>query len=354
MSFGRVVAQTSGRPAEQARVNPLFAASLIVRDEADVLPACLESLVGVVDEIHVHDTGSLDGTPEIAARFGAVVTHGAWRSDFAAARNEAQQGWSARWVIAADADNRLFADPPALRRLLETSTADVLRLEIHNAHDTLPYVHHEARIYRPDVVQWAGRVHERLMARTGRSPTIEGAPADVARLDHLGYATRGIRVAKALRNVELAQSVIDELAAQGDGADRSLAARTLLDLGRSLVGAERRQDAVDAFETLRELFPRTPEWVQATDFLARLVLAAGHDEVCLVLVDELRVAGVAKPYCDWIAAQAYAQLGDVEKAAALLDGVSEVVDTAGRRHDPRLLNELCVLVKRLRRLDHAR
>ena len=140
---------------------------------------------------------------------------------------------------------------------------------------------------------------------------------------------------------------LDELVAAGRAADRPLVARTLLDLGRSLVGAGRRQDAADTFETLRELFPGTPEWLHSTDFLARLVLAAGLDEVCLALVDQLRTGGAAKAYCDWLAAQALAQLGDVAEAIRLLEGVSEVVDTGGRRQDPRALHELRALMTSL-------
>jgi hypothetical protein len=256
-------------------------------------------------------------------------------------------------VITPDADNRLLADRARLRRVLEQSTAAVLQLEIHNAHDQLPYVHHEARIYRPDVLRWQGRVHERLVDAEGGLPTAVAVPADIARLHHIGYATRGIRVAKALRNVELAQSMLDDLIALGERADPALVARTLLDLGRSYVGAEQPQDAVDTLETLRALFPGTREWVQATDFLARVVLGAGNDEVCLALVEQLRAAEAPAAYCDWLAAQAYAQLGDAQTAARLLATVTEVVDTAGRRHDPRGLHELKVLVKRLRQLKHA-
>jgi len=45
-----------------------------------------------------------------------------------------------------------------------------------------------------------------------------------------------------------------------------------------------------------------------------------------------------------------AQLGDPHEAAALLAGVTEVVDTAGRRRDPAALAELTSLVERLRTL----
>ena len=46
----------------------LLSAALIVRDESAVLADCLASIRPVVDEIIVVDTGSTDGSPEIAAR----------------------------------------------------------------------------------------------------------------------------------------------------------------------------------------------------------------------------------------------------------------------------------------------
>jgi hypothetical protein len=328
----------------------LLAAALIVRDEVATLSACLESLAGLVDEIHVHDTGSTDGTPDLAARLGAVVTAGPWTDDFAAARNAAQQGWTADWVLSIDADTRAVADPQRLRGLLATAGTDALLVEVHNVHDEMPYAFRQPRLYRPDRVRWQGRVHEWLVGPDGGAATVADAPRDTIRFNHLGYADPVVRAAKAQRNVDLAQAAVDELVAQGDRADPGQAARTLLDLGRSLVAADRRQDAVNTFETLRELFPGTPQWLQATDFLARLVLAAGRYDVCLFLADELRAAGAGAMYCDWLSAQALAQLGDVAGAERLLRGVTAVVDTAGRRYDDAALAELRALVGQLRQL----
>jgi len=47
---------------------------LIAKDAADLLPECLEA-GSWADEIVLLDSGSRDGTPEIAARHGAVVHH---------------------------------------------------------------------------------------------------------------------------------------------------------------------------------------------------------------------------------------------------------------------------------------
>ncbi len=344
-----------GRAEDLDVERPLLAAVVIVRDEARMMPACLEFLKGIADEIHVHDTGSVDGTPEIAARYGVHVTHGEWRDDFSAARNAAVAGVRAQWVLAADADHRVTADPPALRRFLATATAEALTVTIDDAHHANPYQQQETRIYRPGILRWTGRVHERLVRPYGSEPVRAAVPGSIMRMRHLGHATYADRIRRADRNLALGQATIDDLAGQlaEHRADRHEIARALLAFGRDCAAAERRQQAADTFELLRELFPGTPEWIHATDALARLVLATGYDKICLVLVEQLREAGADPVYCDWLAAQALTQLGDPHTAAELLHGVTEIVDTTGRRWDPRRLAEVSALVERLRVLAPA-
>ena len=62
-------------------------AALIVRDESAFIEACLESLVGIVDEIVVVDTGSTDDTIDKARRFPIKLHRFQWGQDFSAARN---------------------------------------------------------------------------------------------------------------------------------------------------------------------------------------------------------------------------------------------------------------------------
>ncbi len=333
---------------------PLLAAALIVKDEAAGLPACLAALRGLVDAVHVHDTGSADGTAELAERLGATVTRGTWAGDFAAARNAVAAGVTAAWTLVVDADDRISGDPAALRRALGEARADVLSAEVYVVQDTTPYTMRQPRVYRTGALRWTGRVHERLVRPDGTDPDAAGLPGDVLRVTHLGYTEAADRVAKSLRNLALVRQNLAELSAQGSAADPGLLARTLLDLGRCHVGADQHAEAVDVLETLRELYPGTPQWLQGTDFLARILLATGRDGMCLDLVEELRAAGAPPAYCDWLAAQALAQLGDVPTAARLLDGVAEVVDTAGRRHDPAALRELRSLMAQLAALTGAR
>ena len=79
--------------------------TMIVRDEEQTLPLCLESVRGLFDEIIVVDTGSKDRTKEIALGFGARVIDFAWIDDFAAARNVSLANATGDYVLWLDADD---------------------------------------------------------------------------------------------------------------------------------------------------------------------------------------------------------------------------------------------------------
>ncbi len=222
-----------------------------------MLPACLESLAGWSTRSTCTNTGSIDGTPEVAARYGATVTHGGWHDDFSAARNEARQSCTATWILALDADHRTTADPAALRQVLAAATADALLVQVDGAHHAGPHTQLETRLYRPDSLSWTGRVHERLVGPDSSTPDQGTVPAATLRLHHLGHATYADRIRRADRNIALGKLTLDELTAQGPAADRQQLARTLLDLGRDCIAAEQRQQAAETFALLRELFPST-------------------------------------------------------------------------------------------------
>jgi tetratricopeptide (TPR) repeat protein len=98
----------------------LLSVCVIARDEAPFLSGCLESVRPVADEIVLVDTGSRDGTVEIAERHGCRVLHRAWQDDFSAARNAGIEAARGRWILVLDADERLDA-PAGLRAALEAA-----------------------------------------------------------------------------------------------------------------------------------------------------------------------------------------------------------------------------------------
>jgi tetratricopeptide (TPR) repeat protein len=94
---------------------------MIVRDEAQRLPTCLESVRHVVDEIVVVDTGSTDRTIAIARQFGAQVHSFTWCDDFSAARNASIRAAHGDWILVLDADEVLqTAIVPTLRQAIQS------------------------------------------------------------------------------------------------------------------------------------------------------------------------------------------------------------------------------------------
>lgn len=113
---------------------PGLSLCMIVKDEEILLPECLESVQGVVDELIVVDTGSQDQTVELAQTAGAKVFDFPWQDDFAAARNFSLEQATQDWILVLDADERLMEDCVAeLRDTIQQSdyvASTLLRYEV--------------------------------------------------------------------------------------------------------------------------------------------------------------------------------------------------------------------------------
>jgi hypothetical protein len=86
---------------------PTLSLAMITKDAERSLAAALASARPFVDEIIVVDTGSQDGTREIARDFGARLVDFTWCDDFSAARNYSLQHATGNWIFWMDADDEL-------------------------------------------------------------------------------------------------------------------------------------------------------------------------------------------------------------------------------------------------------
>ena len=111
-------------PGERPRLR--ISLCMIMRDEEEHLERCLQSVEGVVDEIVIVDTGSVDRSIEIATAHGARIIHEEWRSDFAAPRNTGIDAATGDWILVLDADVGLPSR--FLDTLLAAAAAGELRL----------------------------------------------------------------------------------------------------------------------------------------------------------------------------------------------------------------------------------
>lgn len=144
-----------------------IAALILVKNEAQMLPACLTGL-NWCDEVHVLDTGSEDNSREIARAAGAQV-HSSTTDSFAARRGELQQLTSADWLLYIDADERITPDlaQEITEWIADQDGQGAARFIRHNILYGVP-IHHTG--YQADYVTrlfhrttlngWYGEIHE--------------------------------------------------------------------------------------------------------------------------------------------------------------------------------------------------
>ena len=101
---------------------------MIVKNEEKVLKRCLDSLVDIMDEIIIVDTGSIDRTKEIAYLYTNKVYDFKWNDDFSAARNYSFSKATMDYIYVADADEVI--DKENQKRFLQLKQALLSEIEI--------------------------------------------------------------------------------------------------------------------------------------------------------------------------------------------------------------------------------
>ena len=135
-----------------------LSAVLITRNATSVLEPCLDSLA-FVDEIVVVDSGSTDGTVDLARSKGARVVQKEWLG-FGQQKQFAVEQARNDWVLCVDADERVSAElARSIERALATPASPVYRMARRNRFLGRWLSHGEGY---PD---WSPRLFNRMNAR---------------------------------------------------------------------------------------------------------------------------------------------------------------------------------------------
>ena len=106
---------------------PVLTIGMIFKDDIRSLERCLAALEplrrAVPCELIMADTGSTDGSREVASRQADILFDFPWVDDFAAARNVVMDRASGTWFLSLDADEYLDGDIQELLRLLDGKDA---------------------------------------------------------------------------------------------------------------------------------------------------------------------------------------------------------------------------------------
>jgi glycosyltransferase involved in cell wall biosynthesis len=190
-----------------------LSAVLITRNAAAVLAPCLESLA-FADEIVVVDSGSNDGTAEIAGRFGARLVQKEWLG-FGRQKQYAVDQARHDWVLCLDADETVSPRLAAsIQAALAAPVSPVYRMPRRNRFLGRWLSHGEGY---PD---WSPRLFNRMNARWS---------------DDLVHEKVLYAVTPGTLQGDLMHDSSDDLTAYLDRQNRytTLAARQAYELGRS-------------------------------------------------------------------------------------------------------------------------
>ncbi len=312
---------SGGRPGiadlTQPGRKPRLSICLIARNEARNLARCLASVKSVAWQLIVVDTGSNDGTVEIARDFGAEVYRFDWCDDFSAARNEALAHARGDWVLSLDADEELPSESLAdLERHLESPEAIAFRLPLTEAGKAEEGCHYVPRLFRnaPGVC-FSGRIHEHPFGSLEAMQFAWGLEnrLGTAKILHHGYAESSAgQHDKTVRNLRLLQIAIEE-----SPEDPNLQ----MNLGLELARAGRLADALPwyraAFNGLSALPPNavTPEMRETllTQFATHLLTANRPDQAVKLLQSPLAAPGLSASQ-EFILGLCLVELGRMEEA----------------------------------------
>ncbi|WP_099361310.1 tetratricopeptide repeat-containing glycosyltransferase family 2 protein [Fredinandcohnia onubensis] len=155
-------------------MRPFISLCMIVKNEEKVIERCLSSIVNLVDEIIVVDTGSTDNTIELVAQYTKSIYEFEWINDFSAARNYAASKASGEWILVLDADE--YIDEENFKEFILELKKDNGQYESYYAkilNFTGDYGEHlvqnfHDRIYKNNGdIEYHRKIHEQFRSATG-------------------------------------------------------------------------------------------------------------------------------------------------------------------------------------------
>lgn len=330
---------------------------MIARNEARCIERCLASVREHVDAMFVLDTGSSDGTPDIARRAGARVESFDWCDDFSAARNASLQLADADWALVLDADEWLVDGAAALLALRDEPPLYIGVLRVDNLYGA--NAAHAARSASwlsrvlPRGARYEGRIHEQPPAHWRRRRL------DVTVL-HDGYLDAAMH-AKQGRNEALLRQAL---------ADRPDDLYWHYQLGKDLELRGRFEQALPHYLRARSGVQRSDPWRH--DLVLRLLFTLkklGRHAQAVELADaEVQAFGDSPDFCfalgdvllDWAAHDAtrgpdlVPLIESAWQRAVAIGERPELPDSVQGRGSFLAAHNLAVLYDGLQRPDNAR
>lgn len=183
---------------ERIHEGPTLSLAMIVKNEAEHLEKCLSTARPHVDEIVVVDTGSTDGTQEIAQQYADVFEEIEWPDSFSIARNYSMDKASGDYILILDGDEHI-PDETQWRKLRgvlrEKEDIAGIQFMVRNLvpdnqileADVMPQVR---LVKNHPMIRYNGKVHNQIGENLDRYRKQSGDTLGRAAVEviHVGYA----------------------------------------------------------------------------------------------------------------------------------------------------------------------
>ena len=185
---------------------------MIFRDNERTIKRCLDSIVDIVDEVVMVDTGSSDETIWIAKKICGEklkVVAFPWKDDFSAARNAGLEHATKDLILWLDSDDEVPETTREGIRLIkdDNNLSAAYYLKIHNVNMpewamSHPNDYPQMKIFpnRPEI-RFARKVHEFVDESMMNLP-IEIRLVNLF-INHHGYSEEGVLEKKVMRNIRI-------------------------------------------------------------------------------------------------------------------------------------------------------
>ncbi len=145
----------------------MLSAVIITYNEESNIGRCLQSLVGIADEIIIVDSASTDNTCSIAEQYGATIIQHPF-AGFAAQKNLAAQAATNNWVLSLDADEVLSEElKSAILQVKSNAACDAYFLK-RSTNFCGTFIRHgswypdkQCRLWDKTKGDWQGTIHEK-------------------------------------------------------------------------------------------------------------------------------------------------------------------------------------------------
>lgn len=264
---------------------------MIVRNEEKILARCLDSIVGLMDEIVIVDTGSTDATKEIAARYTDKIYDFTWIDDFSAARNFAFSKATQEYIYTADADEVVSVENYERFRVLKEALLpeiEIVQMKYGNQLQN-GTVYNFDEEYRPKLFKrqrefvWEEPIHEMIRLH----PVVYDSDIVITHLPENSHAKRdlltfakqidkGLRLSKRLHGM-----YARELYLVGDAEDfaraKSFFMESALDVDKSM------DEMVEACCIVAKAARFDKDTITFFKFTSKVIAGEGCSEICCEL-----------------------------------------------------------------------